>query len=64
MRYPINTPYDDFGVLFEDETEIKGYLSSNRKDKKWKPKGGDDIYLIDLQLIFTEVEEWFMMRLR
>ena len=48
MRYPINTPYDDFGVLFEDETEIKGYLSSNRKDKKWKPGGGDDIYLIDL----------------
>ena len=28
MRYPINTPYDDFGVLFEDATEIKGYLSS------------------------------------
>ncbi len=55
MRYPINTPYDDFGVLFEDETEVKGYLSSNRKDKKWKPKGGDDIYLIDLQLINFEL---------
>lgn len=55
MRYPINTPYDDFGVLFEDETEVKGYLSSNRKDKKWKPKGGDDIYLIDLQLIHFEL---------
>jgi len=56
MRYPINTPYDDFGVLFEDETEIKGYLSSNRKDKKWKPRGGDDIYLIDLQLIHFELK--------
>ena len=55
MRYPINTPYDDFGILFEDETEIKGYLSSNRKDKKWKPRGGDDIYLIDLQLIHFEL---------
>ena len=55
MRYPINTPYDDFGVVFEDETEIKGYLSSNRKAKKWKPKGGDDIYLIDLQLINFEL---------
>ncbi len=56
MRYPINTPYDDFGVLFEDETEVKGYLSSNRKDKKWRPKGGDDIYLIDLQLIHFELK--------
>jgi len=56
MRYPINTPYDDFGVLFEDETEVKGYLSSNRKDKKWKPKGGDDIYLIDLQLMHFELK--------
>ena len=55
MRYPINTPDDDFGVLFEDETEIKGYLSSNRKAKKWKGKGGDDIYLIDLQLIHFEL---------
>tara|TARA_B100000963_G_scaffold100964_1_gene87326 strand:- start:21 stop:2342 length:2322 start_codon:yes stop_codon:yes gene_type:complete len=56
MRYPINTPYDDFGIVFEDETEIKGYISSSREGKKWKPRGGDDIYLVDLQLIFTEVE--------
>jgi len=57
MRYPINTPYDDFGVLFEDETEVQGYLSSNRKDKKkWKARGGDDIYFVDLQLIFFELK--------
>ena len=39
LKYPINTPYDDFGIIFEDEEELQGYLSSNRKGKKWKARG-------------------------
>ena len=34
LKYPINTPYDDFGIIFEDEEELQGYLSSNRKGLK------------------------------
>jgi peptidoglycan-associated lipoprotein len=38
MKYPINSPSDDFGIVFEAERE-SGYLSSSRKEK-----GDDDIY--------------------
>ena len=55
LKYPINTPYDDFGIIFEDEEELQGYLSSNRKGKKWKARGGDDIYFIDKLLIRFEL---------
>ena len=55
LKYPINTPYDDFGIIFEDEEELRGYLSSNRKGKKWRAKGGDDIYFIDKLLIRFEL---------
>jgi peptidoglycan-associated lipoprotein len=39
MRYPINSPGDDFAIVFEKEQE-KGYFTSNREDGK----GSDDIY--------------------
>jgi len=55
LKYPINTPYDDFGIIFEDEEELRGYLSSNRKGKQWKARGGDDIYFIDKLLIRFEL---------
>lgn len=38
MQYPINSPTDDFGIVFEAEKE-SGFLSSSRKGK-----GDDDIY--------------------
>jgi len=39
LEAPINSPRDDFAYIF-DETQLKGYLSSNRKEGK----GDDDIY--------------------
>ncbi len=39
LKYPINSNADDFGIIFEGETE-SGFFSSNRKGGK----GGDDIY--------------------
>lgn len=38
MRYPINSSADDFGIIFEDESE-RGYFSSTRKGR-----GNDDIF--------------------
>lgn len=43
MRYPINSPADDFGIIFEGEFE-KGYFSSSRS----KGRGSDDIYRFHL----------------
>jgi len=49
MKSPINSPADDFGIVFEGEKE-KGYLTSTRKGGK----GGDDIYEFILpELQFT-----------
>ena len=39
MKFPINSSFDDFGIIFEGKEE-KGYFSSNRKGGK----GSDDIY--------------------
>lgn len=39
MKYPINSSFDDFGIIFSGKEE-KGYFSSNRKGGK----GSDDIY--------------------
>jgi len=48
MRYPINSSADDFGIVFEDETE-RGFFSSTRKGK-----GNDDIFAFSLPpLMFT-----------
>jgi peptidoglycan-associated lipoprotein len=38
MKYPINSPEDDFGICFETDREA-GFFSSSRKGK------GDDIYM-------------------
>lgn len=43
MRYPLNSPADDFGIIFEKEREA-GFLSSRRKGSR----GGDDIYMFYL----------------
>lgn len=43
MKYPINSPADDFGICFETELE-RGYFSSNRAGGK----GSDDIYQFSL----------------
>ena len=38
MKYPINSPADDFGIIMENK-EVKGYFSSSRKRRSM-----DDIY--------------------
>ncbi|MBN2776682.1 MAG: OmpA family protein [Bacteroidales bacterium] len=43
MKYPINSSFDDFGIIFDGDNET-GYLSSNRKGGK----GSDDIYSFSL----------------
>ncbi|MGE4289271.1 MAG: OmpA family protein [Salinivirgaceae bacterium] len=43
MKVPLNSPADDFGIIFEAEKE-RGYLSSNRPGGR----GGDDIYQFSL----------------
>jgi peptidoglycan-associated lipoprotein len=43
LKYPINSPEDDFGIIFEEDFE-RGYLTSNRDEGK----GGDDIYQFNL----------------
>ena len=49
MRYPMNSPSDDFGIVFERDREA-GYFSSRRA----KGRGGDDIYMFYLPpLIFN-----------
>ncbi len=40
LGFPINSPKDDFGIVFEDFENSIVYFSSNRKNGK----GGDDIY--------------------
>jgi peptidoglycan-associated lipoprotein len=39
LKYPMNSPADDFGIVFEGK-KVKGYFSSNREGTK----GGDDIW--------------------
>tara|TARA_B100000902_G_scaffold64673_1_gene71271 strand:- start:9575 stop:11584 length:2010 start_codon:yes stop_codon:yes gene_type:complete len=49
LKYPINSPADDFGMIVEESTE-RGYFSSNRDGGK----GGDDVYQFELpELQFT-----------
>ncbi len=49
MKYPINSPSDDFAIIFQGNKE-EGYLSSNRSGGR----GNDDLYyFIKPPLIFT-----------
>ncbi|HNQ66941.1 MAG TPA: OmpA family protein [Bacteroidales bacterium] len=43
LRYPINSSFDDFGIIFSGKEET-GYFSSNRKGGK----GSDDLYSFSL----------------
>ena len=45
MGYPINTNYDDFGLVV-DSTDNHGYLSSNRENGGYN----DDIYEFEMDL--------------
>lgn len=45
MRYPLNSPSDDFGIIFEKEREA-GYFTSRRKDVG--ARGDDNIFLFYL----------------
>ncbi len=49
MAYPLNTAYDDFGLLKKDSTRF--YLISNRPGTK----GGDDIF----EMTITRPEQYF-----
>jgi peptidoglycan-associated lipoprotein len=49
LKYPINSTYDDFGIIF-NPTESWGYLSSNRKGGRGKE---DIYYFIEPALKFT-----------
>lgn len=45
MGYPLNTNYDDFAFVVNEEEEV-GYVSSNREINE--AKGGDDIYKVNI----------------
>lgn len=47
--YPLNTHYDDFGLIYDTQT-LKGYFSSNRSGGK----GKDDIYAVKLREAFVQ----------
>ncbi|MCH1436774.1 MAG: OmpA family protein [Flavobacteriales bacterium] len=50
MKYPINSSFDDFGIIFSGQDAINGFFTSNRKGGR----GGDDIWeakLSDLKFI-------------
>jgi len=51
LRYPINSSYDDFGIVFKGNNE-EGYFSSNRPGGK----GGDDIYSFILPPLIVKVQ--------
>lgn len=50
MRYPINSSADDFGIVFENESE-RGYFSSTRKGRV-----NDDIFAFSLPPLKFNIE--------
>ena len=53
MRYPVNSPADDFSYVLNDDLK-SGYLSSNRVNGK----GGDDIY----SFVIQDPKDQFIMK--
>ena len=51
MKFPINSPMDDFGITFEKERQ-RGFFSSNRGDARAR----DHIYWFEYEEIKTVVE--------
>jgi peptidoglycan-associated lipoprotein len=54
MKFPINSSYDDFGIIFSGKDAINGFFTSNRKGGR----GGDDIYdvkLSDLKFVMEGI---------
>ena len=51
LQYPLNSPSDDFGIIFEGKRN-RGYLSSNREGGK----GSDDIYSFYMPPILFTIE--------
>lgn len=51
MQYPINSSFDDLGIIFQENAEI-GYFSSNRPGGK----GDFDIYYFELPGISFEIK--------
>jgi peptidoglycan-associated lipoprotein len=46
LKFPLNSPEHDFGILFETGTDKRGFLSSSRHDLGGK--GKDDLYNFNL----------------
>lgn len=44
MKFPINSSYDDFGIIFSGKDAMNGFITSNRRGGR----GGDDIYEVKL----------------
>ena len=53
LKYPINTNYNDFGMVFDGDEE-RGYLSSNRAGGK----GYDDVYFFTLPAVEFKLEAY------
>jgi len=51
IEYPINSPSDDFGIIFEAKMN-RGYFSSNREGGK----GSDDIYFFYMPALEFSIE--------
>jgi peptidoglycan-associated lipoprotein len=51
MKYPINSPADDFGITFAGSRE-KGFFSSNRNDLR----GNDHLFAFELPLVTVVIE--------
>lgn len=51
LKYPLNSPHDDFGIIFEGNKD-RGYLTSNREGGK----GSDDIWSFVLPPLIFKLE--------
>lgn len=54
MRYPLNSPADDFGLTFEPGNPHQGFFSSNRGDAR----GWDHLYSFELTEINHTLTGW------